>query len=49
MKTVLTEEQKHELLQRGFSRRTFGRIGVMLTAGATLLIAVLILILSLRH
>jgi histidinol-phosphate aminotransferase len=36
MKTVLTEEQKHELLQRGFSRRTFGRIGVMLTAGATL-------------
>lgn len=36
MTKLLTEEQQHEFLTRGFSRRTFGRIGALLTAGATL-------------
>jgi len=33
---LLTAEQKREFLARGFSRRTFGRLATMLTAGATL-------------
>ena len=36
MKTVLTERQQDDLMRRGFSRRTFGRIATMLTAGAAL-------------
>lgn len=36
MMTVLSERQQQELLNRGFSRRTFGRIATILTAGATL-------------
>jgi histidinol-phosphate aminotransferase len=36
MDSVLTREQKHDLLQRGFSRRNFGRIAAMITAGAAL-------------
>jgi histidinol-phosphate aminotransferase len=36
MTAVLTPEQKREFVKRGFSRRTFGRIATMLTAGATL-------------
>ena len=36
MNVCLTEQQKHEFVQRGFSRRTFGRITAMLTAGAAL-------------
>jgi histidinol-phosphate aminotransferase len=32
----LTTEVKKEFLQRGFSRRSFGRLAAMLTAGATL-------------
>jgi len=36
MTAVLTDEQKRELVKRGFSRRTFGRIATMLTAGAAL-------------
>jgi histidinol-phosphate aminotransferase len=36
MTTVLSEKQQQELLNRGFSRRTFGRIASMLTAGAAL-------------
>ncbi len=36
MNALLTDEQKHDLLTRGFSRRTLGRIAAMLTAGATL-------------
>lgn len=33
---ILNDEQKKEFLKRGFSRRSFGRIASMLTAGATL-------------
>jgi len=33
---MLTEEKRQEFLQRGFSRRSFGRLAAMLTAGATL-------------
>ena len=33
---MLTSEQKQDFLRRGFSRRHFGRIATMLTAGATL-------------
>jgi len=33
---MLTEEKRQEFLQRGFSRRNFGRLAAMLTAGATL-------------
>lgn len=36
MDSVLTREQKSELLHRGFTRRNFGRIAAMITAGATL-------------
>jgi histidinol-phosphate/aromatic aminotransferase/cobyric acid decarboxylase-like protein len=36
VKNVLTEKQQDEFLSRGFSRRTFGRIATMLTAGAAL-------------
>ena len=34
MNTVLTEEQRLELLKRGFTRRNFGRITAMMGAGA---------------
>src|SRR5499427_4844468 len=34
--TVLNEELKRDLINRGFSRRNFGRIAAMVTAGATL-------------
>ena len=37
MNVNLTEEQKHEFVQRGFSRRSFGRIAAMMTAGAAAL------------
>ncbi len=33
---MLTTEQRQDLLKRGFSRRHFGRVATMLTAGATL-------------
>ena len=36
MQNVLTEEQKLDFVKRGFSRRNFGRIAAMLTAGAAL-------------
>jgi histidinol-phosphate aminotransferase len=36
MKNVLTEKQQEDFLSRGFSRRNFGRIATMLTAGAAL-------------
>jgi histidinol-phosphate aminotransferase len=36
MDSVLTREQKSDLLQRGFTRRNFGRIAAMITAGASL-------------
>jgi histidinol-phosphate aminotransferase len=36
MDSVLTREQKRDLLERGFTRRNFGRIAAMITAGATL-------------
>ncbi len=36
MSTVLSDEQKADFLRRGFSRRSFGRIATVLTAGATL-------------
>ena len=34
MNTVLSEEERRELLKRGFSRRSFGRIAAMMGAGA---------------
>src|ERR1700679_3943498 len=34
--TILTNEQKSDFIARGFSRRHFGRLGAMLTAGAAL-------------
>src|SRR5687768_3082871 len=34
MAHVLTDDQKKEFLQRGFTRRNFGRIASLLTAGA---------------
>ena len=34
MNTVLTEEQRRDILKRGFSRRNFGRIAAMMGAGA---------------
>ena len=34
MNIVLNEEQRQELLKRGFSRRSFGRIAAMMGAGA---------------
>jgi histidinol-phosphate/aromatic aminotransferase/cobyric acid decarboxylase-like protein len=34
MNTVLTEEQRRDFVQRGFSRRSFGRIAAMMGAGA---------------
>jgi histidinol-phosphate aminotransferase len=36
MQTFLSEEQKQDFLRRGFSRRSFGRIAAMITAGASL-------------
>jgi histidinol-phosphate aminotransferase len=36
MPNVLSEKQQEEYLSRGFSRRAFGRIAAMLTAGAAL-------------
>jgi histidinol-phosphate aminotransferase len=36
MMTVLTRKQQEDFLSRGFSRRNFGRIATMLTAGAAL-------------
>ena len=36
MQVCLNENQKRDLLERGFNRRTFGRIAAMLTAGASL-------------
>jgi histidinol-phosphate aminotransferase len=36
MNSVFTADQQRELVNRGFSRRNFGRIAAMLTAGATL-------------
>jgi len=34
MNTLLTEEQRRDVLKRGFSRRSFGRIAAMMGAGA---------------
>jgi histidinol-phosphate/aromatic aminotransferase/cobyric acid decarboxylase-like protein len=36
MENLLTEEQTREFVKRGFSRRSFGRIAAMMTAGAAL-------------
>src|SRR5438477_6162411 len=36
MQLTLNTEQKQEFLKRGFSRRSFGRLAAMLTAGASL-------------
>jgi histidinol-phosphate aminotransferase len=36
MDTILTADQKRDLLKRGFSRRNFGRIAAMITTGAAL-------------
>src|SRR3954453_15927546 len=36
MSVLLSTEQKSELVRRGFTRRNFGRIAAMLTAGAAL-------------
>jgi len=36
MNAVLTEQQKREFADRGFSRRMFGRIATVMTAGAAL-------------
>src|SRR5579875_229221 len=36
MASVLTVDQRRDFLRRGFSRRSFGRIATVLTAGATL-------------
>jgi histidinol-phosphate aminotransferase len=36
MQVCLNDTQKRDLLERGFSRRNFGRIAAMLTAGASL-------------
>src|ERR1039458_7712755 len=33
---ILHDEQKRDLINRGFSRRNFGRIAAMITAGAAL-------------
>lgn len=37
MNAVLTQRQKQDFLERGFSRRSFGRIAAMMGAGATAL------------
>ena len=36
MNVCLTQQQKNEFVKRGFSRRNFGRLAAMLTAGASL-------------
>ena len=36
MDSVLSREQKRDFFKRGFSRRNFGRIAAMITAGAAL-------------
>jgi histidinol-phosphate aminotransferase len=36
MSAILSAEQKADFLRRGFSRRSFGRLATVLTAGATL-------------
>ena len=33
---IFTPEQKQEFIARGFTRRNFGRLATMMTAGATL-------------
>jgi len=33
---ILNDDLKSDLINRGFSRRNFGRIAAMITAGATL-------------
>lgn len=37
MNNVLTDEQRHDVTKRGFSRRNFGRIAAMMGAGAAAL------------
>jgi histidinol-phosphate aminotransferase len=34
--TVLTDEQKHDFTRRGFTRRNFGRLAAMISAGSAL-------------
>ena len=36
MDTCFSEEQKRDFIKRGFSRRSFGRLAVVLTGGASL-------------
>ena len=36
MNVCLTQQQKNDFVKRGFSRRNFGRLAAMLTAGAAL-------------
>jgi len=36
MDTCLSQEQKCDFIKRGFSRRSFGRLAAVLTAGASL-------------
>src|SRR5690242_21264828 len=36
MNAAVTDEQKQDFVKRGFSRRNFGRIAAMITAGASL-------------
>ena len=36
MNLHLSQQQKHDFVKRGFSRRSFGRIATMMTAGAAL-------------
>ena len=36
MNVCLNQQQKEEFVKRGFSRRNFGRLAAMITAGATL-------------
>ena len=36
MNVCLTPQQKNDFVKRGFSRRNFGRLAAMITAGATM-------------
>ena len=36
MPAVFSKEQEHDLLNRGFTRRSFGRLATLLSAGAAL-------------
>jgi histidinol-phosphate aminotransferase len=36
MNVCLTQQQKNEFVKRGFSRRNFGRLAAMISAGAAL-------------